>query len=242
MMPDQRKKRNYTNLIIVFLIGLIITLGIIFLIRNVKGDKKDNNTTQQNNTNATTAPTATSTQILSSTTVTSTGSITPTPSITITTTPTPTGTPTPSATSTDGSTVTVTKGEVNIFFTKDPESYNEPGNVFWFTRQTKRKDAGHYVIESLVTGPGTDLTSQGYFTPIKLSGTSNCGGKDFTLQIDSSRKAVVKFCKTLDISGVPNTKNYRDAVTRIKSVVSEGLKQFPEVGEVAIQKADGSAL
>ncbi len=154
-----------------------------------------------------------------------TATITPTPETTLSATPT-TGTVTP--------TPTVHSVTVKVFFDKDPSSYDDPNIAVAVNRSTPRSDVATFAIEQLIAGPhtGTETTS-GLFTPLHLSGSSNCGGKDFTISVnDSTNKATIKFCKDIVTAGV-----LEDA--RIENVITKTLTQFTNILTVAIVNKDG---
>ena len=74
------------------------------------------------------------------------------------------------------------------------------------------------------------------FTPIKLTGTSNCSGKDFSLSIDqTTKKATLKFCKLVTSAGIGD-----DA--RIKNTITKTLTQFSTVTTVVILDRGGNCM
>ena len=123
---------------------------------------------------------------------------------------------------------------LKVFFSKNPESMNDFTYTQLVIRSTDRKDVGAYVIEQLIAGPAASETSTGLVTPLKLSGESNCAGKDFSLNI-VNKVATLKFCKLIKTSGIGD-----DA--RVKSVVNENLKQFSTIEKVVILTKDNTCF
>ena len=121
-----------------------------------------------------------------------------------------------------------TQTTTSIYFSKNPESLND----FTFTtaveRSTTRTDVATYSIEQLIAGPNAAEKARSLFSPLEnnLTGTSNCNDKDFTLAV-SNETATLKFCKTVESSGVGD-----DA--RIQSTVNNTLTQFTTVKKVTI--------
>lgn len=117
---------------------------------------------------------------------------------------------------------------IKVYFSKDPSSYDDPTIAVFVTRQTDRVDVGTFALEHLIFGPTEEEQTGGLFTPLELSGTSNCGGKDFTLSVDQTKKeALLKFCRQIQTAGVGD-----DA--RIQTVIEKTLMQFPTVETVVI--------
>jgi hypothetical protein len=124
---------------------------------------------------------------------------------------------------------------VFVFFSKKPESDNNFAFTVPANRSTNRSDVAAFAIENLITGPTAQETSQGLFTPLKLNGDSNCGGKDFNINIDGSQKGTIKFCKNIQTAGVGD-----DA--RIKTTVEAALKQFSTITKVVILTKDDNCF
>lgn len=223
------ERRNYRTLkIIVGLVVLALLAGSIYWWRYGAG--RNSSLNSSNNISSTPTPTISPTQ-----TVTPTTSITPTttPTLTLTPTITSTATPTLSPTLTPTPTLGTENTQVKVHYSKDPESNEDFSYAFYVIKNTKRTDVGTYVIEQSIAGP-TEPAKSTYnlFTPIKLSGDSNCSGKDFSLNIDQdTKKATLKFCRTVTSGGVGD-----DA--RVTSVINYDLKQFPTVEKVVILTKD----
>ena len=158
-------------------------------------------------------------------TISLTASPTSTPIQTISPTTSPTQPPSPSPTSTPKLI------KVDVYFSKSPESYDDPTFLIKTSRTTNRIDVGTFSIEQLIAGPTSEEKKQGLVSTIALSGESNCSGKDFSLSIDKNKKATLKFCK-LYIS--PGTM----ADARIINSIDKTLKQFPTIEKIVILTYD----
>ncbi|KKR05726.1 MAG: hypothetical protein UT34_C0002G0233 [candidate division WS6 bacterium GW2011_GWF2_39_15] len=124
---------------------------------------------------------------------------------------------------------------VKIYFSKDPESNDDPTYTVEAKRTTDRKDVGTFALEELIKGPSTAEQSQGIFTQIKLTGESNCG-KDFKLVIeDSSDTATVTFCKDLNQPGVMSD-------SRLLTEVKTTLLQFSTIKKVIVLNKNGDCV
>jgi hypothetical protein len=123
---------------------------------------------------------------------------------------------------------------LKVFFSKNPESMNDFTYTQVVIRSTSRSDVGAYVIEQLIAGPAASEISTGLVTPLKLSGESNCGGKDFGLNI-VNKVATLKFCKLIKTSGIGDD-------GRVKSVIRESLKQFSTIDKVVILTKDNACF
>lgn len=119
---------------------------------------------------------------------------------------------------------------LKVFFSKNPESMNDFTYTQIVIRSTDRKDVGAFAVEQLISGPTESEAFTGLVTPLKLSGESNCAGKDFGLNI-VNKVATLKFCKLIKSSGIGD-----DA--RVKSVINETLKQFSTIEKVVILSKD----
>ena len=151
-----------------------------------------------------------------------------TPGATITTITTIPGTPTP------------TGYPIYAYFSKQPDSYNDPNAVFAVKRVSPTSGVATYAIQQLIAGPTASEKAQGYFTELSaaLTGTSNCGGADFTISINVVQTlppvggATLRFCRTLSLPG-----ELADA--RIKAEITKTLTQFSTINRVTILTRDG---
>lgn len=132
------------------------------------------------------------------------------------------------ATTTGGATL-------NVFFSKHPESDEDPSKTFAVQYPNVSTSAvASYAIEQLVTGPNADLASKDYFSMVKLQGESTCNAKDFTLDIVNN-VATLKFCRQFVSNGVVSD-------GQAKSELSDTLKQFANVTKVVILNIEGNCL
>ena len=148
----------------------------------------------------------------------------------------PVPTPAPAATPAPAPAPTPTTLNVQVYFSENPASYNDFTVVSAVDRSSNRTDIGTFTIEQLVAGPTTSEQTGGLFTPIMLTGTSNCSGKDFSLSIDqTAKKATLKFCRSVTSAGVGD-----DA--RIQNTIDKTLTQFSTVTSVVILDKGGNCF
>ncbi len=155
-----------------------------------------------------------------------------------TTQTTPTVTAATTGTATETPTVTpTTPGEatVKVFFSKDPDSYNDPTIVVSVNRSTPNADVAAFAIAELIKGPTTEEKTLKLFTELKLAGISNCGGKDFKIDIDAAKKATITFCRPIDSPG-----ELADA--RIKVEIENTLNDFSTIDKTVIINSQGNCF
>lgn len=123
-----------------------------------------------------------------------------------------------------------------VYFSKEPDSFDDFTYTEAVTRSSSRIDMGTYTIEQLIAGPSEIEASRGLRSPLKgkLQGESNCSGKDFTLSV-AERVARLRFCRTIASAGIGD-----DA--RITATVSDTLEQFSSVDSVVILTRDGDCF
>jgi hypothetical protein len=129
---------------------------------------------------------------------------------------------------------------IYVYFSKQPDSYNDPNAVFAVRRVSPTSGVATYAIQQLIAGPTASEKAQGYFTELSgaLSGSSNCGGADFTISINVVDTAppvggaTLRFCRTLSLPG-----ELTDA--RIKAEITRTLTQFGTIPRVTILTRDG---
>lgn len=157
---------------------------------------------------------------------------TPAPTQAAPATPTPrpvAPTATPAATPTATPAASPTAIAVKVFFSKRPDSENDPSKVFAVERVSPTLGVAKFAVQQLVAGPSAAEQAQGLFsewTKLTLSGSSNCAGEDFTIAIQN-QVATIKFCRQVQLLGVLS-----DA--RADSALKATLGQFPNVGKVVI--------
>lgn len=121
---------------------------------------------------------------------------------------------------------------VSVYFSKHPESDNDPSKTFTVQRASPDLSVAKFSITELLKGPTPDEQSKGYFTYVRLrDDTSNCGGADFIVSIENG-VATLQFCKTFDHIG-----SVSDG--QAESNIKDTLKQFPTVQKIVILNKSG---
>jgi hypothetical protein len=154
--------------------------------------------------------------------------------------PVATGTPAATPATTVVPTPTAKGYVVQVYFSKQPDSYNDPNAVFPVSRFSPTSGVATNAIEQLIAGPTASEKAQGYFTELSaaLTGASNCGGADFTITLNmrathpQTGAATLRFCRTLSLPG-----ELTDA--RIKAEITKTLTQFPTITSVTIITREG---
>lgn len=123
---------------------------------------------------------------------------------------------------------------LTVYFHKNPDSDNDFTAVFPTLRSTDRTDVGTFVIEQYLAGPTSSEAATGLYNTNKLTGTSNCSSRDFTLSV-ATGKATLRLCRVFASAGVGD-----DA--RFSSAVNKMLKQFSTVQSVVILTQDGNCF
>lgn len=121
---------------------------------------------------------------------------------------------------------------VKVFFSRHPESDDDPSRVFPVARVAPDDAVGTYAIGELLRGPSASEKSEGYFTDVRLrAATSTCGTADFTLAVTGG-VATLQFCKPFDHVG-----SLSDG--RAESALKATLRQFPTVTKVVVLNSRG---
>lgn len=141
-----------------------------------------------------------------------------------------------SSVSTSSSTSSTVSANVKVYFSKTPTSATDPSKTFAVNRVSPDLSVAKYVIGELIKGPTTGETALGYFSKVKVSGTSNCGGASYTITISDAKKATLKFCKDFVSEGGVVS----DA--QAQSEIQASLTQFPTIIKVVILDKDGNCL
>ena|SRR3990167_1783447 len=123
---------------------------------------------------------------------------------------------------------------VKVFFSKHPESDNDPTKVFPLNRVSPDLGVAKYGLKQLIAGPTAEETAASYFTQVKLSGESTCAGEDFTLNILNSI-ATLKFCRQFTSLGVVSD-------GQAKSEIEATLRQFSSISKVVVLSQDEHCL
>jgi len=165
----------------------------------------------------------------------------------------PTAGPAPTATTTSAAPAatqtaapTATSGgpyHVLVYFSKNPDSYNDPSKVFPVDRYSPTLGVATYAIQQLIAGPTAAESSAGYFSEIhgKLSGASNCGGADFKITLDHKGStpapgyATLQFCRATSLPGDLSG-------AYIKSEITATLRQYSNIKNVVILDAQGGCF
>ena len=100
-----------------------------------------------------------------------------------------------------------------------------------------------YASQQLLAGPTAAESAAGYFTPFQgiLSGTSNCGGPDFTITLNmkgstpETNTATFKFCRVVNVPG-------EVAGGEMKAELNATLMQFSNIHIAVILTQDGGCF
>jgi hypothetical protein len=139
------------------------------------------------------------------------------------------------------STQTVQAGiTVKVFFSRHPQSDNDPTLVFAVTRSSPTAGVATFAIGQLIAGPTQTEQNQGFYTPLSasLQGTSSCGGADFTLTLDhrgarsEAGTATLQFCRETLLAGDLTG-------ARITAEITSTLEQFSTIHQVVILNQSG---
>ncbi len=118
--------------------------------------------------------------------------------------------------------------EVLVFFARNPASSADQTVVVPVVRTTPRADLATFAIEQLIAGPTQRESAGGLFTPVRLTGRSDCADRNFRLSIAQRRRiATLQFCRHVSSSGVGDD-------ILIRTSIEKTLRQFPTVGLVIV--------
>lgn len=121
---------------------------------------------------------------------------------------------------------------VKVYFSKHPESDDDPTKTFAVDRTSPTSGVGKYALEQLIAGPTAKERDAGYFSDVKLlDDSSNCDGADFSLIIKNG-VATLEFCRTFDAVGTLSD-------GRANETIKATFLQFPTVKKVIILGKDG---
>ena len=139
-------------------------------------------------------------------------------------------------------TATATGYPVLVYFSKNPDSYNDSTAVFPVHRTAPNLGVATYVIQQLIAGPTPSEASAGYFTELptvlQRTGASNCGGPDFKITLNmrgaapETGTATLQFCRQTASPGI-------GADARIRAEIEKTLTQFSNITKVVILLQDG---
>lgn len=121
---------------------------------------------------------------------------------------------------------------IAVFFSKHPDSDNDPSKTFPVGRISPDNGVARYALSELLRGPSDSEKTQGYFSTTRLrADASSCGGDDFKLSIVNGT-ATLQFCRSFDHLGVI-------ADGQSKSAIEATLKQFSTIHKVIILNNQG---
>lgn len=132
---------------------------------------------------------------------------------------------------------------VRVYFSKHPDTDNNPAAVFPVNRTSPNLQVATYSIQQLIAGPTASETAAHYFTPLpsSLTGSSNCGGPDFQITLNmkgttpEAGTATLRFCRPTQLAG-----DLTGGV--ISAEINATLKQFSTIHKVVILNSSGSCF
>ena len=142
-------------------------------------------------------------------------------------------------------TATATGYPVLVYFSKNPDSYNDSTAVFPIHRTSPTLGVATYAIQQLIAGPTPSEAATGYFTELSTvlqrTGASSCGGPDFKFTLNmrgatpETGTATLQFCRQTASPGI-------GADARIKAEIEKTLTQFSNITKVVILLQDGQCF
>lgn len=126
--------------------------------------------------------------------------------------------------------------EVQVFFSRRPESDEDFTAVFPVSRTAPDAGVATAALRALVDGPTPAEAAAGYFSELgtMLVGPSTCDGADFTIRIEAGL-ATVRFCREVSSAGIG-----QDA--RAQSALDATLRQFSTIQRVRLLTPGGDCL
>ncbi len=124
-----------------------------------------------------------------------------------------------------------TSHAVKVFFSKHPESDDDPSKVFPVDRTSPDSGVGTFAIAELLRGPTASEQQAGYFATARLRNDTNTCSSDFSLTVTSG-VATLQFCRTFDHIG-----SISDG--QAESELKATLLQFSTVHKVVILNKNG---
>ncbi len=122
---------------------------------------------------------------------------------------------------------------VKVYFSKHPESDDDPSKVFPVDRTAPTIAVASYAISQLIAGPSASETAKGYFSNVQVrSEPSDCSDQDFTLTIKDT-VATLRFCRTFDARG-----SVSDG--QAQETIKASMLQFSTVKKVVILSKTGN--
>lgn len=158
------------------------------------------------------------------------------PAATTAPTQSPPATPAPQTQSPEP-TATVSGFALAIFFSRHPESDDQPSAVFAVDRVSPDAGVARFAIAELLTGPTAAEGAAGYFskwTEFGYGEESNCAGNRYTVVIEDG-VATVQFCTTVMSPGVV-------ADGQALSALTATLEQFSTVDRVVVLDSNAHCI
>jgi hypothetical protein len=136
---------------------------------------------------------------------------------------------------------------VLVYFSKNPESFNDSTAVFPVQRVAPNSAVATYTIQLLIAGPTLEERSAGHFSELNslFTGPSSCsngsnptGGPDFTLTLNKKGAtteqgtATLQFCRPTSSPGI-------GADARVTAEITKALTQFSTITKVVILQRNG---
>ncbi len=135
---------------------------------------------------------------------------------------------------TENTASTDTPGDITVYFSKNPDSENDPNAVYPVTRSAGDQSAVNVAINELIAGPNPSEKASGYYGGLLLDGQSSCGGQDFTLRIEGET-AKLQFCRHhISYGSVQDTRELAQ--------ITNTLKQLGNITKVLVLNQDGNCL
>lgn len=127
-----------------------------------------------------------------------------------------------------------TSHTVSVYFSKHPQSDDNPGETYPVQRTTQNNNVASFAMSELLHGPSTGEQTDGYFATARIrapASASSCNDQDFTLTITNAT-ATLTFCRTFDHIG-----EISDG--QAESEIKATLLQFPTIKKVIILNGKG---
>lgn len=123
--------------------------------------------------------------------------------------------------------------EIVVYFSKSPESENDPNRVFPVQRNVDEQSPVDVAINALIAGPTSQEKADGFSGGLQLSGDSNCGS-DYKLTVEGGT-AKLQFCKHKENQGIAQQSRERAQLTNT-------LQQLTGAQSVQLLDRDGKCL
>jgi len=126
---------------------------------------------------------------------------------------------------------------VQVFFSRNPESFSDFTAVFPVTRDVPAPALMEGAIAALISGPNAAEQATGLFSDLRalMTGTvSNCKGLDFTL-MPAGGTVTLQLCRATSSAGMG-----QDA--RPQAEIEATLMQFPGITKVIVLSSTGHCL